>query len=207
VHQRRRLALVTLLASLALLAAQAVPASAAAKVSFGAKFTSDQNAPTGTDHCSDNANVGNNCTWLMSEAYHNVGHERAPKTGTIGQVRLISCVPGSFVLQLAQYNPSSHKAKDDRNSTKITYQADPSASSSDGCGGASGHTFQIQSIPVTVAVTKGEYIAFKAPQFGPIYCSGGSGVELYSPPLVPGSGFNSEKGNTGCLILVQLVYK
>ena len=58
-----------------------------------------------------------------------------------------------------------------------------------------------------VAVRKGEYIAFKAKRAGPMYCSGGGGVELYSPPLSPGGAFRSRSSGTSCLMLVQLVYK
>jgi hypothetical protein len=179
-------------------------------VSFGAKLSSDSqpsNAEGGVD-CDENSGIpsGATCTWLSSEAYRNVGREKAPKDGRIARVRLVSCVAGSFVLQLARYRPATGQAKVTRNGPVIRYHADPSVARDGFCGGDDG-VYQVQSYPVDVAVRKGERIAIKATRTGTLYCSGGGGVELYSPPLKPGGGFRSRSGDASCLMLVQLVYR
>lgn len=203
---RRSFGLYGLVVALLLIGAQATPVSAA-KASFGAKldkFSQPSNAEGG-QRCDDNAGIptNGNCSWVSTEAYHNVGHEKAPKDGTIGKVKLISCIAGSFQLQFARVKPSQDKAKVVHNGPTIHFSKDPR----DVCGGDSGE-YRVQSFTVSVHVNKGEYIAIKAKRTGSLYCSGGGGVLLYSPPLVAGSSnFRTANGDASCLMLVQLVYK
>jgi hypothetical protein len=144
------------------------------------------------------------------EAYHNAGREKAPKTGTIGKVRLVSCVRGSFRLQFARVKPALDQARVVRNGPVIRYQADPRQVDGDEdtfCGGEDGDDYIIQTFSVDVHVNKGDYIVIRAATTGTLYCAGGSGVLLFSPPLAPGGVFRDADDDTSCNLLVQLEYK
>ncbi len=160
----RRLGISGLLALLMLVSIAPLSVSASTPVRFGAKLT-HSTQPTGKESCDDYAGVHNNatCTWVAVEAFENGGHERAPKDGTIGKVRLISCQGGSFVVQVARARQSQHKAKVVRNGPKLTYVQDTQPG---GCGGINGDNYKIQSFSVSLKVSKGDYIAVKAPAIG-----------------------------------------
>jgi len=200
--------------ALALVGAQSLAARANAPVRFGAKLTtsSQPSNAEGGQSCDENGGIlsGGNCSWVSVEAYHNGGHERAPKTGTIGKVRLVSCVAGSFRLQFARVNLASERAKVVRNGPLIRYLADPRQVDDDEdtfCGGEESDDYIIQSFPVDVHVNKGEYIAIRTRSTGTLYCAGGSGVLLFSPPLAPGGPYRDASDGTSCNLLVQLRYK
>ena len=196
-----------------MLLAQALPV-AAANPSFGAKLdkTSQPSNAEGGQRCDDNGGIptGSACTWVATQAYRNAGHHRAPRNGTIGKVKLVSCIQGSFRLQLANYKPATDKAKVVRNGPVIRYAADPRETDADldtFCGGEDGTDFIVQTFNVNVPVSAGEYIAFKARRTGTLYCSGDSGVQLYAPPLAVGGSFRNATDDTSCLMLVRLIYK
>jgi hypothetical protein len=201
------------LAGLVLLAAQPLDASAA-PVRFGAKLTTSSqpsNAESGRS-CDENAGIpsGGNCTWVSVEAYQNAGHEKAPKTGTIGRVRLVSCVAGSFRLQFARVLPALGQARVVRNGPLIRYLADPRQVDDNEdtfCGGEEGDDYIIQTFRVNTHVNKGEYIAIRTASTGALYCAGGSGVLLFSPPLAPGGAYRDAEDSTSCNLLVQLQYR
>ena len=90
--------------------------------------------------CSDEISSAESCTWVATVAYHNGSHSKAPVTGTIGTVRLVSCVAGSFILQIAT-PASGHRARVLRNGPTINYKKDPQ----DICGGPDGDAFVVQS--------------------------------------------------------------
>lgn len=192
---------------------QAAPVGAAS-ASFGAKLdnTSQPSNAEGGRLCDEESSIpsGSACSWVATSAYRNAGHQRAPKTGTIGQVSLVSCVAGSFRLQLARVRPAQDSAKVVRNGPVIRYAADPRELDDDQdtyCGGEDGTDYRVQTFPVNVAVSAGEYIAIKAKSTGTLYCSGNSGVLLYAPPLAVGGSFTSATDDTSCLMLVRLTYK
>ncbi len=202
-----------LVMALVLVGAQSLSARENTLVRFGAKLTNESqpsNAEGGRS-CDENANIptGSTCSWVSIEAYHNAGHEKAPKNGTIRQVRLVSCVAGSFRLQFAIVKPNLRQARVVRNGPMINYQADPrqlDGNDDTFCGGDEGDDFIIQTFPVNVHVNKGEFIVIKAASTGALYCSGGSGVLLYSPPLARGQALRSATDDTSCNLLVQLQY-
>jgi hypothetical protein len=176
----------------------------AASLSFGAKLSHSSqpsNAEQGYPCAQNNGFPDNaNCTWVSVQAYRNAGHEAAPKTGTIGLVRLVSCVGGSFRLQFARV--SGHNARIVRSGPTIKYKADAQAT----CGGDNGDNYVIQSVKVSVHVDKGDYIAIQARTTGTLYCSGAGGVLLFTPPLVTGGAYKKANDTASCNLLVQLFY-
>jgi hypothetical protein len=182
--------------------------------SFGALLTKSSqpaNAESGRP-CTQDVEIppGSPCTWVSVQAYHNGGHEKAPKTGTIAQVRVVSCVAGSFRLQLALLRAGTRTAKIVRNGPVIRYNADPRQIDDDEdsfCGGEDGKDYIVQAFPVTLKVNKGELIAIRTATTGAIYCSGGSGVLLYAPPLALAGPFKNANGTASCNLLVQLRYR
>ena len=203
----------SVLFALLLLMALVLPVGAA-NTSFGAKLdkTSQPSNAEGGQRCDDNGGIpfGAACTWVATKAYRNAGHQTAPRNGTIGKVKLVSCIQGSFRLQFAQVQPGQQKAKVVRNGPVIKYAADPRETDGDDntfCGGDDGTDFKVQTFNVNVPVRKGEYIAFKAKRTGTLYCSGDSGVLLYAQPLAPGGAYRKATDDTSCLMLVRLVYK
>jgi hypothetical protein len=179
---------------------QAAPADAAGPTSFGAKLTTHSQPSNAEDgySCDESAHIPNHavCTWVATSAFENGSHFTAPKTGTILHVSLISCVAGSFTLQVAQANPSKRKAQVVANGPVINYA---------GQGGC-GHKFTIQTFPVSVPVTKGDYMAIETASTGTLSCSGGSGVMLFAPLLTPGGPLTKTKAGASCDLLISYSY-
>ena len=151
---------------------------------FGAKLTTQSqpsNAQNGQS-CDENHGIphGSTCTWVAITAFENGSHFTAPKTGTVKHVKLVSCVAGKFRLQLASASPSTQQAQIVAQGPEITYAGQSP------CGGAGGDHYVVQSFPVNLPVTKGDYIAIKAKSTGTLSCSGGDGFLLYAPPLPVG---------------------
>ena len=95
--------LVASIAAVSLALAQVLSVSAA-PVRFGAKLTTDTQ-PQPALWCDEpNEDPPHpTCTWVMNEAYGRPsGGHKAPKAGTIGKVRLMSCEPGSLKVQVAR---------------------------------------------------------------------------------------------------------
>jgi hypothetical protein len=187
-------------------AATATPTFIRAKTPtfFGAKLTTHSqpsNAENGQS-CDENGGIphGSTCTWVAITAFENGSHFRAPKTGTVKHVRLVSCVAGKFRLQLAEANPSTRKAKIVEKGPEITYAGQSP------CGGASGDNYVVQSFRVKLRVTKGDFIAIKARSTGTLSCSGGDGFLLYAPPLPVGGPLKKSHSGASCDLLVQLSY-
>jgi hypothetical protein len=185
-----------------------------APLRFGAKLTTSSQPANaeGGQSCSANSGIpaGVVCSWVSVQAYHNAGGAQAPRTGTIGKVRLVSCVAGSFRLQFARVKPASRQAKVVRDGPVIRYKADPRQVDTDPdtvCGGDGGDDYLVQTFPVTTHVNKGEYIAVRTRKTGALYCSGGSGILLFSPPLAFGGPYRQKTGDASCNLLVQLQYK
>ena len=86
--------------------------SAATPVRFGAKLT-HSTQPTPRERCGDTVGKSDprTCTWVAVEAFENGGHEKAPKAGTIHKVRIVSCIAGSFTVQVARAKPGEDKAR------------------------------------------------------------------------------------------------
>jgi hypothetical protein len=196
-----------------MLALQVAPV-AAAKPGFGAslnKFSQPSNAEFGRK-CSQSPVIGfgKTCTWVAKTAFHNGNKFKAPKNGRIGKVKLVSCVKGSFKLQLARVRRGANKARIVRSGPYIRYKADPrhiDGNSETYCGGEVGDDFKVQTFRVNVPVKKGEYIAIKTKKTGTLNCSSGNGTMVHAPALPVGGAFKKAKDNMSCDMLVRLVYK
>jgi hypothetical protein len=198
VRSIRRLIVTAALAATALTAAPA--AGEAATVKFGAELNPTvQPSNSGQPKpCSEQ--VAGPCTRVMMDAYGRPdGGDKAPRNGTIKKLRLIAGAPGSFRLQLAKANPSTEQGKVLRNGPVISYQgqADPNA-----------EDYTVETFNVNVAVKKGERLAFRGNMASLFRCSsGGANQLLFSPPLLPGAGFEQSTADDGCWMLLEAVVK
>ncbi len=210
-RKRKLIALSGALIAMLLVGAPAAPVGAAA-VRFGAaldNFSQPANAESGQT-CHQNASVpaGAVCTWVSVTAFQNGSHYVAPKAGTINRLRLVSCIGGSFRLQIAR-TASNRRAKVVRNGPTITYQADPRQVDNDPntfCGGDNGDNYIVQTFTISVHVNKGDYIAVRAARLGALHCSGGSSPLLFYPALVAGGSLRHATNSASCDLLVQLQY-
>jgi hypothetical protein len=189
---------------LACLTASSGSAATATPTFFGAKLTTQSqpsNAQNGQS-CDENHGIphGSTCTWVAITAFENGSHFTAPKTGTVKHVKLVSCVAGKFRLQLANADPGTQEAQIVAQGPEITYAGQSP------CGGTSGSHYVVQSFPVSLPVTKGDYIAIKAKTTGTLSCSGGDGFLLYGPPLPVGGPLKKSNSGASCDLLVQLSY-
>jgi hypothetical protein len=180
-------------------------ATAATPTFFGAKLTT-QSQPSNAENgqsCDENAGIphGATCTWVAITAFENGSHFTAPSTGTIKQVKLVSCVAGKFQLELARADPNAFKAKIVAKGPEITYKGQSP------CGGGSGDHYVVQSFRVKLRVTKGDYVAIVAKSAGTLSCSGGDGFLLYAPPLRVGGPAKKSDSGASCDLLVQLSYR
>ena len=205
-HSRsvRGLAVVLSALWLALLAGQPVEASPA---HFGADlsgsiFTNNAYPGSTCDHLLTGGSGTAKCTWIEANAFHTSGSgvpgAQAPKDGKINKIKLIAGKGGSFTLQIAHFDQSTHKGQVVTTGPKITYATDPCASS------CSVQTFAISPIQVH----KGDYLAIKTSKASLLDCFTGSlHTALFKPPLVAGGSNVTETGDDGCYMLLQAVYK
>lgn len=197
-RRRPTLALLTTLMSLLLLGAQALPASAATGA-FGAKLTTSTQPQSFPEKCSDQPGSGSLCTWVAVTAFENGGNEKAPKAGTIRKIKLVTCVAGSFKLQIAR-PAAGGKYRVVRNGPSISYPADPSGAN---CGDAS--TFKVRTFNVNVHVNKGDLLAVRASKVGFVHCSSGGDSQIFRPALVSGGTARTPQ-NGGCGLLLRAIY-
>jgi hypothetical protein len=186
------------------LAVAVLSAPAAGQTRFGARLDPDtqpSNAERGVQ-CLDNK-PGAMCSWVLMDAYQREadgenGHE-APQDGRISKVRLISCVAGSFVLQIARIDPTTGKARVVRTGPLINYGRDPER--------CEGEQYRVQTYPVNVPVRKGDYLAVVAPKVGFMRCSsGGDNTLLFAPPLADRRAFRPATDGEGCWLLLEAEY-
>jgi hypothetical protein len=203
-RDRRLIGISALFGALMLASMSPLSVSAATGPRFGARLSHTTQADNGKTSCDQNAHIhaGATCSWVALDAFENGDHQQAPKTGTIAKVRLISCVGGSFVVQVARAKPSTHQAKVVRNGPTIKYLKDPRST----CGGEDQDDYIIQSFNVNFTVSKGDYIAVKAKSVGFMHSSSSGGVLLFDPALVPGGGYQTRDSATNDM-LIQFQYK
>jgi hypothetical protein len=201
--RRRTLWLSGLLMSLLLVGLPVAPASAAT-VRFGAKLTRfTQPTPRETCQQVTGGPSGTTCTWVAVQAFENGGHQRAPKNGIIGKVRIISCIGGSFYPQVARVKPGQDQARVIRTGPKLTYHKD---TQSGGCGGSNGDNHKIQSFTVDLSVKQGDYISVRGTKVGFIHDSSSGDTLVFRPALPTGGSYRTTSHDTGGL-LIQYQYK
>ena len=169
--------------------------SASATTIFGSRLSHE---PTPAETCNA-LKKADLCSWVLTTAQQNVGHETAPKNGTIAKLRLRSCSAGSFVLQLALASPGTSQAHVTRTGPAINYKGDPR-----NCNGGN----IIETFNVNVPVLTGEYLSVIATKVGFIYNSSGDGSLVFDPLLPDGGPFRTTSG-TGLgsgILLLQALY-
>src|SRR4051812_18655908 len=119
---------------------------------FGAKLNRQL---TGPQACKS-TKPSDICTWVLTKAQNNAGHERAPHDGTITQLKLMACGPGSFILQLARGMTSTHQARVLRTGPLINYVGNNARN----CIGTS--NFFIETFNVSIPVKTGDLLAVVA---------------------------------------------
>lgn len=172
---------------------------------FGAKLTANtfpSNTGINPKFCdgTDDASLGK-CTWISMRAFgRSAKAHRAPQDGTIGKIRLISCVPGSFKLQIARANADTGQGKVVREGPNIRYLGDPDQCDND--------VQLIETFNVNVPVKKNDLLAIKTAKTGMLRCdSGGEKILMYVPPLVAGDGPEEADFDSGCFLLLEAEYK
>ncbi len=199
----RRLGLGVLLAVLMIVSIAPLSVSASTPVRFGAKLT-HSTQPTPRERCGDTVGKSDprTCTWVAVEAFENGGHEKAPKAGTIHKVRIVSCIAGSFTVQVARAKPGEDKARIVRSGPTLSYAKD---TQSGGCGGPNGDNYRIQSFSVNFHVDKGNYIAVKGTKIGFIHNSSSGDALVFEPRLPTGGSYQVADESTGGM-LIQFQY-
>jgi hypothetical protein len=202
--------MVTVIA-LAMAFSQALPAAAATK--FGSRLnTTIQPSNAGQGRWCDEFTSGEEdpphptCTWILNEAYvHSAtidprAHARAPRDGYVDKVKVISCGPGSFRLQIAKVKRAVHQAKVVRQSGVLSYAGDP-----DHCDDET-YTVNTINLSPNLRVYKGQFLAVRAKQIGFLRCSsGGDNTLIFDPYLPVGGTYEDESTDDGCWMLLEAV--
>jgi hypothetical protein len=168
-------------------------------VSFGAKLTKHTQPSNAAPPHTCQPNGSKACTRVAMIAYgRNPGGEKAPMDGTIVQIKLIAQVKGSFVIELAEAQPGSQKARIVLRGPKITYKGQGHTGSLD---------YKIETFAVNMPVSKGQYLAVETTKISALRCdSGGTRQLFFQPPLPEGGSFEKADDDDGCFLLVEAVY-
>jgi hypothetical protein len=200
---RKGAVVLALVATLAL--ASALPAAGANPVRFGARLTNDTQ-PQPAQWCDEPNDTPPHadCTWLLQTPHQRANSaNRAPKAGTIGRVRLMSCTPGSLRVQVLRKVPGTSKFRVVKNGPQIAYKGDVQ-----GCGDDDDFVYRVESFKSSFTVKKGDRIGIKAKRTGTLRCgSGGDNTLLFRPPLAAGGKARTPNDDQGCLLLMEWQYK
>ena len=200
-----------LIAALACLALAVVPAAGMAKVpvKFGSKLNptvQPSNSLPGLACEQEDPEAW--CTMVLNEAYGRPnGGERAPRRGTIKEIRLIAGGPGNFRLQLAEvrdggmFGPDRTRVVND--GRRIFYKGQTEANFEN-------DHYRVESFQTNLPVKKGQQLAVRGSIASLIRCSGGGDNTLiYSPYLnpEPSGPFLPATDTDGCWLLMEAVIK
>lgn len=203
----RRAGLVFALA--AFVAAMVAPASslASAPVKFGSKLNptiQPSNSLPGID-CGA-MSVSPTCSFVQEEAYGRPdGGERAPKTGTIKQIRVIAGGPGSFRPQVVTVR---HSASTTLGATKAkaTYTGPLFHYTGQTEANYENDHYKVETFKTNIPVKKGQQLALRGNITSMIRCSsGGHNTLVFSPAL--GGAFKGATDANGCWILMEAVIR
>jgi hypothetical protein len=185
----------------ALVALAAIPASSLGATKFGAELTPDTQ-PSNSSVEGAPCELGNAtlCTRVSMEAYGRPdGGERAPKSGTIKKISVISEGPDTFRFEIADAKASSEQAKVVYRSKKLHSegQQDPNAD-----------TYRIETFRVDAPVRKGQYLATESKRSSMLRCSsGGPNQLLFQPALSLNAPFETATSTDGCWLLLEATIK
>jgi hypothetical protein len=173
--------------------------------SFGVNLTAHtQPANAGNDSChfADSHLTGDPCTrmaMISGDVGAVGGHMRAPLSGVITKIRLIANSAGTmspWVAKITDWTKGDQTGNGQATAhgPVISYQSSVT----------SGDTYTIQSFPVNIAVTKGEFLGIRAKRTSMLRCTQGSVTQLlFQPPLVVGAAPTANGGTDDCVLLIQ----
>jgi hypothetical protein len=190
------LALAATFAVLALL-----PATGLAAAKFGAELGPDvQPSNASSDGAPCIQGDPGSCTRVSMEAYRRPdGGERAPKSGVIKRIRVITQGPDTFRLQIAEAKANQEKAKVVFTGEKLRTegQLDPNAD-----------TYTVETFKVHAPVEKGQYLGTKSKRSSMLRCSsGGPNQLLFQPALGLNGPFETATDTDGCWLLLEAKIK
>jgi hypothetical protein len=173
--------------------------------SFGIDLTAHtQPANAGNDSChfADSHLTGDPCTrmaMIAGDVHATGGHMRAPLSGVITKIKLIAGHAGTMSPWVAKIT----------NWTQGDQTGDGQATAHGGVinytsSVTSGDTYMIQSFPVHIDVSKGEYLGIRAKKTSMLRCTQGSVTQLlFQPPLVVGDPPTANAGTDDCVLLIE----
>ncbi len=178
-----------------------LPATGLAATNFGAELGPDvQPSNASVDGAPCIEDTPRNCTRVSMEAYGRPdGGERAPKSGVIKKIRVITQGPDTFRLQIAKAKANQEKAKVVYTGEKLQTegQTDPNAD-----------TYTVETFKVHAPVEKGQYLATKSKRSSMLRCSsGGPNQLLFQPALGLSGPFETATDTDGCWLLLEAVIK
>ena len=193
---RALVALVITFAALALL-----PKSGLAATKFGAELTPDtQPSNSSTEGAPCELNNPGLCTRVSMEAYGRPdGGERAPKSGTIKKISVISQGPDTFRFEIAEAKAASEQAKVVYRSKKLHSQGQTDINAD---------TYRIETFKVNAPVKKGQYLATESKRSSMLRCSSGGPNQLqFTPALALNAPFETATSTDGCWLLLEATIK
>jgi hypothetical protein len=185
----------------ALVALAAIPATSMGATKFGAELTPEtQPSNSSTEGAPCVLDTPANCTRVSMEAYGRPdGGERAPKSGTIKKISVISQGPDTFRFELAQAKPDAERAKVVYRSKKLRTEGQPAGDA---------ETYRIETFKVNAPVKKGQYLATESKTSSMLRCSSGGPNQLLFQPALPLSGpFETATDTDGCWLLLEATIK
>lgn len=185
----------------ALVALAAIPASSMGATKFGAELTPDtQPSNSSVDGAPCELNNTTLCTRVSIEAYGRPdGGERAPKSGTIKKISVISQGPDTFRFEITEAKAASEQARVVYRSKKLHSQGQPDVNAD---------TYRIETFKVNAPVKKGQYLATESKRSSMLRCSsGGPNQLLFQPALALNAPFETATDTDGCWLLLEATIK
>lgn len=203
----KKLVGLTTMAAIALTMAS-IPAQANAagpRVNFGSQLDSSVQPSNSTPaHQCDPISLMTTCTFVMNEAYGRPdGGEKAPVSGTLKKVRVISGATGSFRLQLVKARQVNGiwRAKVKAQGPIINLQGQDQSN-------WDSSNYKVEEFKVNMPIRKGWRLSMAATSTSAVRCSsGGDNTLIFSPSLAPGAGSRDATSDDGCWPLIEGVIK
>jgi hypothetical protein len=141
------------------------------------------------------------CTRVSMDAYGRAGSERAPKSGIVKKIRVITAGPDTFRFQLAKAKAATEQAKVVYSSKKLRTQGQPQNADPD-------DPYVVETFKVNAPVKKGQYLATKSKTSSMLRCSSGGANQLQFQPALGLKGpFETATDTDGCWLLLEAQIK
>jgi hypothetical protein len=180
-----------------------LPATGLGATKFGAELTGEtQPSNSSVEGAPCFPETLGECTRVSMEAYGRPdGGERAPKSGKIKKIRVISAGPDTFRFQIAKAKADTEQAKIVYSSKKLQSQGQPENADPE-------DPYVIETFKVNAPVKKGQYLATKSQTSSMLRCSSGGPNHLqFQPALGLNGPFETATGTDGCWLLLEAVIK